>query len=412
VVSGKQTNSTASPVKRRDLRILWSSNSPYSYSGYGTFTKSLLSRLVADGWPVAAIAFFGLEGHPIELDGLKIYPKIADPYGGDALIAHGLDWKANVIFTMQDIPTLDPNHLGKLKYWIPYYPVDKTPAPVSILERIRYAYKLITFSKFGHETMLEAGFASTMIPEAIDTSVFKPLSNKQELRKRYGVPPNSFHFTMVAANKENPPRKGFQEALTAFKLFNDKHPESSLSVYIQQLSPDGFPIAAYAHYLGLDGKVTVRNDYHTVHKWTSEDINEVYNTADVLLHPSQTEGFGLCICEAQSAGTPVVIQDCQSMPELIIEGRTGEKAKTAYKRYTNDLSFVNVADPNSVYSAMERQYKRLKENSEQVAKDCRDNIVTNYNIDNIVQTRWIPYLTQLQDELLPILTKKQETTNI
>jgi len=73
---------------------------------------------------------------------------------------------------------------------------------------------------------------------------------------------------------------------------------------------------------------------------------------------------------------------------------------------------VNIADPNSVYAAMERQYKRLKENSEQVAKDCRDNIVTNYNIDNIVQTRWIPYLTQLQDELLPILTKKQETTNI
>src|SRR3990167_2839583 len=250
-----------------------------------------------------------------------------------------------------------------------------------------------------------------MIPEGTDVNIFKPLPNKQELRKKYNIPPNAIHFTMVAANKENPPRKGFQEALEGFKLFSDKHPEAFLSIYIQQLAPEGFPIAGYAHHLCLDGKVLVRSDYHTVVKWTSEDINEIYNTADVLLHPSQTEGFGLCIIEAQAAGIPVVIQDCQSMPELIIEGKTGEKAKTAYKRYTNDLSFVNVADPSSVYSAMERQYKRLKENPEQVAKDCRDNIVDNYNIDDIVQYTWIPYLESLQDELLP-LTMEEEPIKI
>jgi len=393
---------TASPVKRRDLRIIWNSNGFWTQSGYAVFSRDLLSRLVKDGWPVAMIAFWGLQGHKAIIDGITVYPAMAEGFGSDALVAHGLDWKANVIFTMQDMPTLNPGHLSQLKYFIPYFPVDKTPVPQPVLQNIRYAYKLLTFSQFGHDALQEAGFASTMIPEGTDINIFKPLSNKQELRKKYNIPPNAFHFTMVAANKENPPRKGFQEALEAYKMFLDKHPDSFLSIYIQQLDPGGFPIAAYAHHLGLDGKITVRNDYHTVFKWTSEDINEVYNTADVLLHPSQTEGFGLCICEAQSAGTPVVIQDCQSMPELIIEGRTGEKAKTAYKRYTNDLSFVNVADPNSVYSAMERQYKRLKENPEQVAKDCRDNIVDNYNIDDIVKHTWISYLEGLQEELLPL----------
>ena len=219
--------------------------------------------MVKDGWPIAAIAFWGVQGHSIEIDGLKIYPAMAEGFGSDALVAHGLDWKANVIFTMQDMPTLNPAHLSQLKYFIPYFPVDKDPVPQTVLQNIRYAYKLLTFSQFGHDTLQEAGFASTMIPEGTDVNIFKPLSNKEELRKKYNIPPNAFHFTMVAANKENPPRKGFQEALEAYKIFLEKHPDSFLSIYIQQLDPGGFPIAAYAHHLGLDGKIIVRNDYHT-----------------------------------------------------------------------------------------------------------------------------------------------------
>jgi len=165
-------------MKRRDLRILWSSNSPYSYSGYGTFTKDLLSRLIKDGWPVAAVAFYGLQGHPVEIDGLKIYPQMAEPFGSDALVAHGLDWKANVIFTMQDVHTLGSNYLQQLKYWIPYFPVDKTPAPQLILNQLRYAYKLLTFSQFGQDTIQQAGFASTMIPEGTDINIFMQMEEE------------------------------------------------------------------------------------------------------------------------------------------------------------------------------------------------------------------------------------------
>jgi len=405
VVRRKSTNPAAQPVKRRDLRILWNSNSPYSFSGYGVFTKDLITRLVKDGWPVAAIAFFGLEGHAIEINGLKIYGKIIDPWGSDAMVAHTLDWKANVVFCMQDLGTLNPAELAKLRFWIPYFPVDKDPTPVPVLQKLNYAYKLLTFSKFGHDTLAESGYASTMIPEGVDVNIFKPLANKLELRKKFNIPPDAFHFTMVAANKENPPRKGFQEALEGFKMFYDKHPEAYLSIYIQQLAPEGFPIMAYANHLGIANRVLSRSDYHTVFKYESENINEIYNSADALLHPSQTEGFGLTITEAQAAGLPTVIQDCQSMPELIIEGKTGEKAKTLSRRYTNDLSFVHIADPVSVYEAMERVYKMLKANPKQVEQDCRNNVVKNYNIDTIFRERWVPYLEELQDELLPLTPK-------
>src|SRR3990167_9862322 len=110
--------------KRRDLRMIWNSNAVFGNSGYGVHQCDLLYRLLADGWPVAQIAFYGLEGYPIPLDGsfykkeweglkLKIYPKMVDTWGSDAMVYHSLDYQANAVFTMQDIWPLDSNYLAK-----------------------------------------------------------------------------------------------------------------------------------------------------------------------------------------------------------------------------------------------------------------------------------------------------------
>jgi len=385
--------------KRRDLRIIWSSNSSFSYSGYGTFTKNILKRMIEDGWIVGEIGWFGLQGHSIEYNNHKIYPVMRHVFGSDALVAHSLDFQANVIFTMQDIWALDPNDLKQLKYFIPYLPIDKEPAPQGVLNNLNYAYRILTFSKFGHDELEKANFTSRLIVEGTDTEIFKPM-DKQEARKAIGIPPDIFLFSIIGANKENPPRKGHQESLTAFKTFSDKHPEARLLFSTQQPDPAGFPVQGYAKYLGILDKLIFTNEYNTIYKFTSEDINKFYNASDVLLHPSQTEGFGLCIVEAQSAGVPVIIQNVNSMTELIREGKTGWGAATIYKQFRNDGGFTNIADPNSVYSCMEKAYKALKENPEQVKKDCRDWVVENYNIDKLYETHWRPLLEQLQDEIL------------
>lgn len=392
--------------QRRDLRILWSSNSPWSFSGYGAFSGQLVSRLHKDGWPIAVNCFYGLEGNPIEMDGIRYYPKMADPYGSDAIIAHGLHWKANVIITMQDVPTLIPEYLQKTKVWIPYMPVDKEPTPSPVLERIKFAYKIITFSKFGQETLQKSGYSSTMIHEGTDPDIFKPLDT-QECRKELGLPADAFLFGMIAANKENPPRKGFQEAMEAFKMFLEKHPEAGILFHVQQPAPGGFPIKAFGEKLGILSRLYFMDDYKAIWHSPSTEINKEYNALDILLHPSKTEGFGLCIIEAQAAGIPVLIQGCQSQPELIIDGVTGETAKTLNTQFTNDLSFINNADPKSIYDCMEKLYRRLKSEPEKIAKKCRDHIINNFNINTQVKELWIPLLCDLQDELLPIQAEKK-----
>lgn len=48
-----------------------------------------------------------------------------------------------------------------------------------------------------------------------------------------------------------------------------------------------------------------------------EELNKMYNEALCLLYPSDYEGFGLPILEAQKAGCPVIAQRTSSIPEVI-----------------------------------------------------------------------------------------------
>ena len=402
--------------KRRELRMLWNSNGYWTGSGYANFQRDLLSRLANDGWPIAQIAFWGLEGTPIHLADypkIKVYPKMQDGWGSDAMVQHGLDFKANAIFTMQDIWTLNPQELSKIKVWIPYLPVDKQPAPPGVIEKLRHAYKIITFSKFGKTELQKKGFYSTLIVEGVDTNIFKPM-DKTQCRKELELPQNAFFFGMIAANKENPPRKGFQEALEAFKLFHDKHKEAAIIFSIQQPSPGGFPIKGFAEHLGILDRMFFVNDYKAVYKSEPENIVKLYNAMDVLLHPSQTEGFGLTITEAGACGKPVIVNNCTSMPEMVVEGKTGLICEQGKKRWTNDNAWVFPADVQSLYLKMEDAYMMAKNNSIQLAKDCRDHIVKNYNIDVQFKDIWTPFFEELQEELLPIkqLTKEKVSDKI
>ena len=194
--------------KRRDLRILWSSNAPHASSGYSIETRDILYRLAADGWPVAISAFYGLDGGPTtiaypdnlnpKLKGITIkhYPKMGESWGSDSMFYHSQDFKANVVFSMQDIWTLDPSFLASMKVWIPYFPVDKEPIPINVIEKLRYAYKILCFSKFGYDLLLNAGFSSTFITEGTDVDIFKP-SSKEEMRKKLGVPQDRFIFMVI-----------------------------------------------------------------------------------------------------------------------------------------------------------------------------------------------------------------------
>jgi colanic acid/amylovoran biosynthesis glycosyltransferase len=69
--------------------------------------------------------------------------------------------------------------------------------------------------------------------------------------------------------------------------------------------------------LGLEGSVSLLGARATPH------VRELYAWADVLVHPSLTEAFGVAVAEGQAMGLPIVCSDAGGLPENIVDGVTG-----------------------------------------------------------------------------------------
>ena len=73
----------------------------------------------------------------------------------------------------------------------------------------------------------------------------------------------------------------------------------------------------YVNSLGLNDVVTFLSSVQ------SDRLPEIYNIADVLVLPSETEGTPMCILEASACGTPVIASAVGGIPKLIHEGING-----------------------------------------------------------------------------------------
>lgn len=379
------------------LRIVFSTNSPFTYSGYATTANEVYLKIRDEGYPLALSNFYGQQGYVKEIDGVTHYPSIDLPYGDDAMVHHSTDFKADITITNQDTWCLDPNHLRMLKRWIPWVPIDHDPVPPSVVERMRLAYRIITCSRFGYEQIKTFGLHSTYIPYTVDTDIYKPM-DRIAARKKFGIPEDAFVFGMVAANKDNPPRKSFQEVLDAFKIFFKSHPNAYLYMNVPMGSPAGFPILEYAKILGISERIYHNVNYNIFYKFDRGAVAEIINCFDVSLNPSMSEGFGLNIIEAQACGIPVITNNFASQPELIIEGETGWATKVAHKRFSHLLSYVGDPDTGHLAELMETAYNadRVK-----MGEAARKHVIENYDSKVVFEKYWKPFLKTVESEVYP-----------
>lgn len=381
--------------KGKNLRIMFSSNAIWSTSGYAQQIAEFLPLIRDEGYPTALVSFYGLEGASIEFQGIKCYPKMGDVWGGDALVAHQKDFGAHVSFTLQDIWVLNPNDIKQFKNWIPVVPIDHYPPPPAVIERLRMAYRIITYSEFGYNALKEIGFHSTMIPHTVNTEIFKK-KDRTEIRKKIGIPEDMFLFGMVAANKDNPSRKSFQEAIDAFVMFKKRHPKSGIYFHTLLGQQGGFPIQEYAKFLGIEGSVFHLPPYEQLYKVSKELMPNIYNSFDCLLAPSTNGGFEVPIIEAGACEVPVITNDFTAMSELVIEGVTGFKTEVAFKRFTPLLSYIGIPSVQSLYDKMEAVFRS---NREKMGKAARENVLAKYDTKRVFESKWKPFLKTLEAEI-------------
>lgn len=72
-----------------------------------------------------------------------------------------------------------------------------------------------------------------------------------------------------------------------------------------------------AKELELLQKELGQSNFIAVGRVSNEELNHLYNGALALLYPSEYEGFGIPVLEAQRAGCPVIAYNASSIPEII-----------------------------------------------------------------------------------------------
>jgi glycosyltransferase involved in cell wall biosynthesis len=94
------------------------------------------------------------------------------------------------------------------------------------------------------------------------------------------------------------------------KLLDDYRPEVDLVL-------GGEKGWLFEEVFALVGKLHLKERVHFVGKVTPEDLLGLYNAARMLVHPAFYEGFGLPPLEAMACGTPVVVSNTSSLPEVV-----------------------------------------------------------------------------------------------
>lgn len=374
------------------MKIGWLSNAPWARTGYGGQTRIFVPRIQALGHSVTIFANYGLDAGSLDLGKTKVLPRGISPAGADIMEAHAKSIGADIVISLYDVWPFPPEATWNVK-WCPWLPVDHDPIPPGVVQALATAWQPIAYSRFGVAQLKAAGFDPRYVPHGIETNVFKP-KPRDEARRALGWPEDAFIIAWVAANKGFPPRKAWAEGLCAVRRFVDSRPNTRLYIHTQmQPTLDGIPIQEVLQSLDYPDDVIMACDpYKELLGFPDSFMVNVYNAADVLLNPSRGEGFGLPIVEAQACGTPVIVGDWTSMPELCFAGWRVQGQRDWSRQ--NSWQFVPfIAD---IEAALETAYQNR---GSQILREQAREGALEYDADTVAREYWQPVLRELEGRL-------------
>jgi glycosyltransferase involved in cell wall biosynthesis len=150
-----------------------------------------------------------------------------------------------------------------------------------------------------------------VIPNATDTSVFRPLSSDQRSawRQAHGIKASDFLCIFSGGEWA---RKGLELAIRALPLIS----RSDVKLFVAGDDPDRDRYRHLTSDLGLSGRV--------IFGGLRNDIATALGAADLFLFPSYYEAFSLATLEAAACALPLVSSRINGTEDFIQPGVNGE----------------------------------------------------------------------------------------
>jgi len=154
-----------------------------------------------------------------------------------------------------------------------------------------------------------------VIPNSIDTSIFKP-KNEKITRKNLGLSEDKFYILFVAMTIKDK-RKGFHVLVDSLQKIYNLNPYLRNKIELLVLGKFDNNIRKMVPFKSIFlGRIQ-----------SIETIASIYSAANIYTSPALQENLSNTVLEALSCGTPVVAFNIGGMPDIIDHKKNGYLAK-------------------------------------------------------------------------------------
>ena len=143
------------------------------------------------------------------------------------------------------------------------------------------------------------------VPHGINTNIYKPAEVSAEFRKEI-LGGKDYDFVLYWSNR-NIRRKQPADVIVAFQKFCDKIGKEKadkcvLVMHTQPVDENGTDLPAVIETMAPECNIIFSEK-----RRPQEELNLIYNIADVTINIANNEGFGLATAESVMAGTPIIV---------------------------------------------------------------------------------------------------------
>ena len=210
------------------------------------------------------------------------------------------------------------------RFWKkPFYfltPIDSLPIHPQTYEVFKYCKRVYTPNRSNEiinshveelktrkrHDIFKAKIKAEYLPHAVDSSTFRPLSNRKE---------DKFTFVWIGRDDK---RKALGRMILAYEKLLNKY-DCNLLIRTDWNTPNARLTNAYLTKKNIPViKEQLSNCPHGM-------LRETYNRGHMLVITSKAGGFEMQSIEAMACGLPVLVTDWNFMNETVINGRNGFK---------------------------------------------------------------------------------------
>ena len=393
-ISSSPSNGSSTNSK---LKFLLVSTHVQQFTGYSKVSHGILEQLAKN--PNLDLTHFGFQKHPQTPPGFRPYPSSVNVIDAAALetppqqgfgYTHLVDVlrkkQPHVVMIYNDMAVVTRflEEIRKsgiprnFKIWIYCDQVYDCQLQGMIDILNRDADRVFTFTAFWKKQLKDQGITRPLnvLGHGFDPKVFYTVP-RELARKSLKLPDEPF---VIMSLNRNQPRKRYDLIIMAFVELLVKYPNKAIlllcicdkgekggwwlfEIFVRELKKRGVPIEQFGNRLMISSQDMVFKD---------EDINVLYNIADVGISAAEGEGWGLCTFEQMGVGIPQVVPDIGGYKEFC-KADNSVLVKPKYSYYLPGVyspvgGEAHVCDPHDLCMALEEYLNDSEKKAKHGAK--------------------------------------------